>query len=858
MRTLLVALLCVLTLSASAQIRSVQSGKWSNKETWGGKTPGSKDEIIISQDHSIEFDVEETTISGMEIDGTLFFNDAQTGTLQSSKNIVVRGLLKMRPSSHSVINTIRFVEINESKYVGGGHEVLATDVGLWVMGEGQLELVGTSKGKGWTNAQASISKGSNAVLIKDNVDWLVGDDIVVTPTEAPTSKTFETSFDESQIASTKGNQINLTTATKFNHPAVANRWTAEVLNLTRNVRVQGTPGGRAHILIRSMKPQQVSWVELRHMGPRKNRNSDKIPDMVPGRYALHFHHSMDGSRGSVLVGNVVRDCGNHGYVPHISNGITFKGNVSYNTLETPYWWDPKEISHDIIYDGNIAAKATFVARSVGLNPNGGPSYGSEGFLLGMGDGNVANNNVVVGQQSRRDDLCGGYIWQADNEGIWEFKNNLAHNSTTGIRVWQNTHFPHVIENFEAYHSTMGVHHGAYTNSYRYVGGILYGCAFDLRAASASQYSLRIENMIFDGAGIVNHMLLLRHSKLTGTRPTVFRNVKMMNYLRSAVSYETKKESKPKVVDFVNCDLGNRDFTFINSPLTGERLRVQPALGRPYQINRSGRTFISEFAPKVWGEGMGLTGKYFRTIDLKDHKLTRVDPVLFKITMKHRLHYSITDDKNYSASWEGKLMPQFNEPLKLHLESGGGHRVYLDGKLIFNSWMEKYPREFTSNNIQVEAGKLYTLRIEYFNAKTDQSRATLRWSSASLPKEVIPQSQLYPADEREEVATAMKTDNNVTEVAEAAVTKPGQPESCESKISIYPTPSNGSITLSGIKDELVNTRIEVMSSSGNRVFEMQNKTDKVVRLNLQHLTNGVYFVWIKGKAKPVIERIVIQK
>ena len=72
---------------------------------------------------------------------------------------------------------------------------------------------------------------------------------------------------------------------------------AEVLNLTRNVTLEGTPGGRAHVFVRATGKQSLAGVAIRHIGPRQPAEESDAP--VVGRYPLHFHMAGDGSRGSV-------------------------------------------------------------------------------------------------------------------------------------------------------------------------------------------------------------------------------------------------------------------------------------------------------------------------------------------------------------------------------------------------------------------------------------------------------------------------------------------------------------------------------------------------------------------------------
>jgi hypothetical protein len=80
---------------------------------------------------------------------------------------------------------------------------------------------------------------------------------------------------------------------------------AEVLNLTRNVRIEGTPGGRSHVFIRNDVPtiHTIRDVALRYLGPRKGKKK------VLGRYALHFHMCGASTKGSAVEATVVRDAG---------------------------------------------------------------------------------------------------------------------------------------------------------------------------------------------------------------------------------------------------------------------------------------------------------------------------------------------------------------------------------------------------------------------------------------------------------------------------------------------------------------------------------------------------------------------
>ncbi len=469
-------------------LTSVKAGNWSDSATWGGVAPSAKDTVVIATGHTVNFDITETTVAGVSISSgaTLEFDKDKSTTLQSSGNIVVDGTLRMKPSGAKIIQTIRFIDVDENQFVGGGMDVLSTDIGLWIMGAGTTDISGSVK-TSWTNATGNIAKNVSNITVKERVGWMAGDEISIAPTESPAvGGFFSSGFDKTTIKRISGPLVMLSNSTARAHPQVNGTWTAEVMNLSRNVKIEGTPTGRAHIFIRSTSKQIIEYAEIRYMGPRKDQNGDGVKELVAGRYGLHFHHCMDGSRGSVVKGNVIRDTGNHCYVPHRSNEILFVDNVSYNTLETSFWWDPGEPTHDVIYDHNIVAVCNYIPRSINMNAEGAPNFSSSGFALNTGDGNVCKNCVVVGGAMGDFASGGAYNWEADEiEGVWVFINNLAHNNDCGLRVWQNSTRNHVIEDYFAYHNKMGIFHGAYANSYTYNGGVLYGNPMQIKAASAN-------------------------------------------------------------------------------------------------------------------------------------------------------------------------------------------------------------------------------------------------------------------------------------------------------------------------------------------------------------------------------------
>ncbi len=357
-------------------------------------------------------------------------------TITTSHNIIVEGVLRMRPANESVDHVIKFTGINEAGFQGGGMVPLTSDVGLWVMGSGILDAVGTEKVP-WSYEWQS--------------DW-AGDEVVATPTAAGDYTTFKT----------------VTSAAGVPAPN-ADGYKAELLNLTRNVRIEGTPSGKTHIMIKSTEPQHISYIAIRYVAP--DFSDDPQNGDITGRYGLHFHHMGDDSRGSVVEGVVIRDADNHAFVPHASHGIMFQNTIAYNTTSETYWWDPSNgdacadspiegecnASHDTIYSGIVSALTQ-------TNPYAKHKGGS--IHLGAGDGNIIVNSVAVGLQGDGADNA-AFKWPAGEVGVWGFESNTAHNNDgEGAFIWQNSPHTHVINGFLVYNNKKsGIEHGAYNNGY---------------------------------------------------------------------------------------------------------------------------------------------------------------------------------------------------------------------------------------------------------------------------------------------------------------------------------------------------------------------------------------------------------
>ncbi|APR81931.1 Fibronectin type III domain protein [Minicystis rosea] len=576
--------------------------------------PIAGDTITISTGNTVVFNVTSPDLAGVTVQSGagLTFTPSLSATLRSTGSITVLGTLTMKPSSRSIVHLIKFVNVNEANYVGGGMEPVPADVGLWVR-DGQLDLQGTPK-TSWTRLAGGANASVSSITLEAApTDWAAGDEISIVPTEAPSvGDNSWSGFDAASIVSVSGATVQLNHATSRAHPIVNSQWRAEVLNLTRNVRIEGTGNGtanpstnhRAHIWIRSDKPQFVNYVAIRYMGPR-HAGEDNPTEGVLGRYALHFHHSEDGSRGSTVRGTVVRDAGSHAFVPHGSHGITFTDTISYNTFDEAYWWDPGHTSHDTVYDHDVAAIVQYDPEYRG--------YNLAGFSANEGLRNTIRDSVAVGVQGNID--ASGFIWPegTNDSGIWNFsKGNIAHNNkVAGIFAWQNDHQPHVIANFVAYHNgEVGIAHGAYGNAFHYESSTLYGngdVALHLKAVGPGvdefgHLRLRFDNMIFDGGGQSSDLILSDDHNADGTgdstiiRSSIFRN--------GASALHFGAGNLGDWIDLELCTISTPNSVLFDSDaLSSNRVRLQSNTTQAFNITKSGTTSIPVFVQPYLDESL---------------------------------------------------------------------------------------------------------------------------------------------------------------------------------------------------------------------------------------------------------------
>ena len=354
---------------------------------------------------------------------------------------------------------------------------------------------------------------------------------------------------------------------RYPHPTVTVRpgviHRAEVLNLSRNVLIQGTPGGRSHLaMLGAQRAQQIGFVGLRYMGPRQGEEE------VIGRYAIHFHLNYDGSRGSVVDGVVAYDSTGHGFAAHLSNGVTFRDCIAHDMIDDAFWWDlsvdgGRDLvpSHDTLYERCVAH---FVKSG------GNSKFNLTGFLMGAGEGNIARGCVATGIEGGAESSA-GFHWPSHSrdKNTWIFEDNLAHNNkNSGIYFWQNGVPRTIVDRFTAYHTGQGIFAGSYTNLVSYRDCTIYACrkagliisALPSREGRRTGETITYEGMYIDQRSLSEFAVeITKHIARGGEdRITLVQGGTFMGGRVAQIGIPDGGKH-PQLYDFIECTFGGNAF-----------------------------------------------------------------------------------------------------------------------------------------------------------------------------------------------------------------------------------------------------------------------------------------------------------
>jgi hypothetical protein len=148
-------------------------------------------------------------------------------------------------------------------------------------------------------------------------------------------------------------------------------------------------------------------------------------------------------------------------------------------------------------------------------------------------------------------------------------------------------------------------------------------------------------------------------------------------------------------------------------------------------------------PPSDGLGTGLTGQYYDNADFSALAGTRIDATI-NFDWGGGAPDPTMGADTFSVRWTGRIEPRHSETYTFYTTSDDGVRLWINGQLVIDNWGDHAPTENASIPVSLAAGQKYDIRMEYYE-NGGGAVARLEWRSASQTRQIVPQSQLYPAN-----------------------------------------------------------------------------------------------------------------
>ncbi|MFD5639051.1 PA14 domain-containing protein [Streptomyces sp. NPDC127077] len=146
---------------------------------------------------------------------------------------------------------------------------------------------------------------------------------------------------------------------------------------------------------------------------------------------------------------------------------------------------------------------------------------------------------------------------------------------------------------------------------------------------------------------------------------------------------------------------------------------------------------------------GLKGEYYTqsapgAFDFHELKATGLDTNLDFDNLEPRLSFATGQSDDVNVRWTGRIVPEKTGPHTFSIIGDNGFRLWVDGHLAIDHWVDDWDREQTSQPLDLIAGQAYDIKVEYFE-HFGGSNLHLRWTPPGGSRTAVPQSALRLPD-----------------------------------------------------------------------------------------------------------------
>ncbi|MFZ4129363.1 LamG-like jellyroll fold domain-containing protein [Streptomyces cellulosae] len=144
---------------------------------------------------------------------------------------------------------------------------------------------------------------------------------------------------------------------------------------------------------------------------------------------------------------------------------------------------------------------------------------------------------------------------------------------------------------------------------------------------------------------------------------------------------------------------------------------------------------------------GLKGEYFRMSapgarDFAELGGTQLEPQINFAGLTSTFEELTGRTEHTTARWTGQIEVPETDDYTFYAIGDNGFRLYIDGEPVIDHWEPDWDREQTGAPVKLTAGRTYDFRLEMFQ-DFGGSNMYLRWSTPTLPKQLVPMTAFTP-------------------------------------------------------------------------------------------------------------------
>lgn len=169
-------------------------------------------------------------------------------------------------------------------------------------------------------------------------------------------------------------------------------------------------------------------------------------------------------------------------------------------------------------------------------------------------------------------------------------------------------------------------------------------------------------------------------------------------------------------------------------------RIKSFMKAPFTVSREDYILTAGESTIAPVTSTGLKGEYYNNVDLEGKAVVTRNDRKIDFNWHGNSPAEAINEDHFSARWKGQIKPKYSEKYTFSASSDDGVRVWIDGKLIIDNWRHQ-SATLRKGSIQLTAGKLYDIKVEYYENQGD-ANIRLLWESTSQKQQVIPQAALF--------------------------------------------------------------------------------------------------------------------